>query len=81
MPMWVREVDSGDLVLLSQSTCVVSLKGAGALGHVTGAFTVQWLFVKYFPFFLFFFFRDRYSGNTCVASLGLSKCWFNSCSH
>lgn len=41
----------GDLVLLSQSTRVVSVKGAGALGYVTGAFTDQGLFAKSFFFF------------------------------
>lgn len=71
--MWVREVDSGDLVLLSQSTCVVSLKGAGALGHVTGAFTVQWLFVKYFPFFLFFFFQGQIFREYMCCKLGFVK--------
>lgn len=51
VPMRVRGVDGGDLALLSQSTHVVSVKGAGALGHVTGAFAVQGLFAKSFFFF------------------------------
>lgn len=81
VPMRVTGVDGGDLALLSQSMRVVSVKGAGALGDATGAFTDQGLFANTF----FLFPRDRYarniSKNVHVASSGLSKCWFSSCSH
>lgn len=50
--MRARGVDGEDLVLLSQSTRVVGVKGASALGQGPGAFTPQGLFSMLF-FFLF----------------------------
>lgn len=67
--MRVREVDGEDSVLL---LCVDSVKGAGALGHITEAFTVQGLVVKSLFFFFFFFF----SPGVDTQGIYLLQAWF-----